>query len=106
MTVCLYTLLSSSDTIHSIHFLIWSLFCHTISTGKCRVTTIEAELIEKSAVEDFHVGALVGKVFVIDNKDVGNSSLHFDADTDPYITHKDKAFKDGTVVPPRVPFTK
>ena len=86
--------------------LLSSLFCRTISTGKKIITTIQAELIEKSAVEDFHVGALVGKVFVIDNQDVGNLSLHFDADTGPYITHKDKAFDDGTVVPPRILFTK
>ena len=99
-------MLSTSDTSHLHSYCYLVIFCRTISTGEKRITTVEAELNENSAAENFHAGTLEGKGFVMDNRELGDSSLHFDADTGPYITHKDKAFKDGTVVPPRVPFTK
>ena len=61
---------------------------------------------EDFATEDFHFGALEGSVFVMDNKEVENSSLHFDADIGPYISYKDQNFDDGSVVPPSILFMK
>ena len=42
----------------------------------------------------------------MENGEVGNTSLHFDEDVGPHIMYKDHKFDDGTMVPPRILFTK
>ena len=55
---------------------------------KQKLALSQADLVEIYDVENIQFGELEGSVFVMNNDEIGMSSLHFDKGNGPYISHE------------------